>query len=146
MNRRLLIDTNILLDTAISERPGWAAAVLLLDEIAYSDTTAFVSPLSLKDAYYVLSKYRNKEEALEFVMAAMDFFDVCTVDLGICLKAGMSDEPDFEDGIIRAVAESIPVDFIISRDEKAFRKSVIKRMSAQEYIDAFCEVEETTIV
>lgn len=43
---------------------------------------------------------------------------------------------------LRACAESVPVDFIISRDGKAFARSFIKRLSAQDYINLFCEVEE----
>lgn len=57
------------------------------------------------------------------------------------MQHALSDEPDFEDGIIRACAEAAGADFIISRDERAFARSPIKRMSAQEYIDLFVPTE-----
>ena len=142
MTRRLLIDTNILLDAAMGERPGWTAATLLVDELVYEDVIGYVSALSLKDVYYVLSKYADERAARSFVLATMDLLTVADVDGALCRLAALSDEPDFEDGIIRACAEDLSVDFIISRDEKAFARSPIRRLSAQEYIDLFCTTEE----
>ncbi len=142
MTRRLLIDTNVLLDAAMDERPGWTAATLLIDELAYEDVVGYVSALSLKDVYYVLTKYADECAARSFILAAMELLIVTGVDGALCRLAALSDEPDFEDGIIRACAESLPVDFIISRDEKAFARSPIRRLSAQEYVDLFCATEE----
>ena len=142
MTRRLLIDTNILLDAAMGERTGWTAATLLVDELVYEDVIGYVSALSLKDIYYVLSKYADERAARSFVLATMDLLTVADVDGTLCRLAALSDEPDFEDGIIRACAEDLSVDFIISRDEKAFARSPIRRLSAQEYIDLFCTTEE----
>ena len=145
MNNRVLIDTNIILDAAMSERPGWAAATLLLDEIAYGETTGLVVATSLKDIYYVLAKYAGEPAARSFTAAALDALEVVAVDEAICRAAASSNEPDFEDGIVRACAESADVDFIISRDESAFRRSKIKRVTAQEYLDLFCDVAEVRL-
>ena len=38
MSRKLLLDTNVLLDVAMGERAGWAAATLLVDEFAYGQS------------------------------------------------------------------------------------------------------------
>lgn len=89
-----------------------------------------------------MTKYFDEPSAREFVAAACDAFEILPIDESICRIAIASDEPDFEDGLIRASAEVAPVDFIISRDERAFRRSTIKRMSAQEYVDAFCNATE----
>ena len=107
--------------------------------------TGYVPALSLKDAYCILTKYFDGPSAREFVAAALDAFEILPIDESICRIAIASDEPDFEDGLIRASAEVAPVDFIISRDERAFRRSTIKRMSAQEYVDAFCNATEVEL-
>lgn len=145
MRKKLLIDTNILLDAAMDERPQWRAAALLMDEFAYGEAEGYISALSLKDVYYVLTKYADEKAAREFICAAMDLFNVVEVSTSTCRTAASSNEPDFEDGLVRACAESIPVDFIISRDEKAFAKSPVKRLSAQEYLDLLCKTEEVEI-
>ena len=140
-----MIDTNILLDACMSERPDWAFAVMLLDEVAFGRLEAYIASSSLKDAYFILTKYAGEPVAREFVVSALDAFTVVGVDEAICRMAANSNEPDFEDGIIRACAEQAGVDFIISRDEEAFLRSPIKRLSAREYADLFCDVVETSI-
>lgn len=145
MSRKVLVDTNILLDACMRERPDWAFAVLLMDEFAYEDVQGYIAAGSLKDAYYVLGKYADEEAARQLVLAVMDLFEVVPLDKPLCRMAALSDEQDFEDGLIRACAESVPVDFIISRDEKAFAKSPIRRLSAQEYIGLFCDVEDINL-
>ena len=145
MNNKLFFDTNILLDAAMSTRPGWAAATLILDEIAFSHAQGFIASTSLKDVYYILSKYADEPSARRFVLALLDAFEVIPVDAALCRIAATSNEPDFENGIIRACAESVPVNFIISRDEKAFHKSPIKHLSASDYVDLFCDIEAVNI-
>ena len=143
--RRLLVDANVLLDAAMRERQGWLAATLLMDEFACGQATGLVSSLSLKDVYCVLTKYAGEPAAREYVLAVMDLFEIVAVDAALCRVAALSDEPDFEDGIVRACAESASADTIISRYEGAFARSTIKRLSAQEYLDAFCEIYEVKL-
>lgn len=145
MSKKALIDTNIILDAAMSERPDWAYAVMLLDEIAYGKLVGYIAATSLKDVYYVLCKYFGEPAAREFVAAAIDAFTIIGVDGALCRASICSNEPDFEDGVIRACAEQEGVDFIISRDEKAFLKSSIKRLSARDYVELFCEYEEIAL-
>lgn len=141
MNNRVLLDTNVILDAAMSERPGWSEATLLLDEIAYGATTGLVVATSLKDIYYVLTKYAGESAARAFAISAIDALEVVAVDESICRSAARSNEPDFEDGIVRACAESAGADFIISRDAAAFQRSKIKRVTAREYLELFCDIE-----
>ncbi len=145
MNRKLLLDTNILLDAAIEERPGCLAASLLMDEFFYESVTGYVSALSLKDVYYILSKYTDESAARRYVIALMDLFEIVPVDGALCRIAALSDEPDFEDGIVRACAENALVDFVVTRDAGAFGKSSLKCLTAQEYLDLFCDIEEVEL-
>lgn len=145
MSRKLLLDTNVLLDVAMGEREGRAAASLLVDEFAYGESVGYVSVLSLKDVYYILAKYADEPSARAFVLAVMDLFEVIPLDMALCRIAAQSDEPDFEDGLVRACAEHAGVGYIISRDEDAFAKSPIKRLSPQQYLDEFCEVEDVML-
>ncbi len=145
MRNKILVDTNVLLDACMNERPNWEYANILLDEIAYGNVEAFIAATSLKDVYYVLSKYAGESAASSFVRAAPDAFTILAIDSAICRIAASSNEPDFEDGLIRACAESANVDFIVSRDEKAFARSRIKRLSAEEYVNLFCPIEEVSL-
>ena len=145
MSRSVLIDTNILLDAAMAERPEWPYAVALLDEIAYGNLQGYIAASSLKDVYNILSRYADEHSAREFICAALDAFTVVEIDDSLCRIAAHSNEPDFEDGLIRACAERVKANFIISRDKDAFQKSSLKRLSARDYVELFCPRDETTL-
>ena len=142
MNRKLLVDTNIFLDVAIDAREEHVPGLLLWDEFLYGEIEGYVAATSLKDVYYILGKYEGESRSRDFIEAILKIFQVVPVDALVCKTAIRSNEPDFEDGIVRECAESIPVDFIISRDKSAFGRSYIKCLTAQEYIDFFCDIEE----
>lgn len=142
MNRKLLVDTNIFLDVAIDAREEHVPGLLLWDEFLYGEIEGYVAATSLKDVYYVLGKYEGESRSRDFIEAILKIFQVVPVDALVCKTAIRSNEPDFEDGIVRECAESIPVDFIISRDKSAFGRSYIKCLTAQEYLDFFCDIEE----
>ena len=59
-----------------------------------------------------------------------------------CLDALGSNEPDFEDGLIRSCAELNDVDFIISRDKDAFAGSTVRCVTAREYLTKVVEQDE----
>ena len=142
MNRKLLVDTNIFLDVAIDSREEHVPGLLLWDEFLYGEIEGYVAATSLKDVYYILGKYEGESRSRDFIEAILKIFQVVPVDALVCKTAIRSNEPDFEDGIVRECAESIPVDFIISRDKSAFGRSYIKCLTAQEYLDFFCDIEE----
>lgn len=142
MNRKLLVDTNIFLDVAIDAREEHVPGLLLWDEFLYGEIEGYVAATSLKDVYHILGKYEGESRSRDFIEAILKIFQVVPVDALVCKTAIRSNEPDFEDGIVRECAESIPVDFIISRDKSAFGRSYIKCLTAQEYLDFFCDIEE----
>lgn len=146
MNRKLLVDTNIFLDVAIDAREEHVPGLLLWDEFLYGEIEGYVAATSLKDVYYILGKYEGESRSRDFIEAILKIFQVVPVDALVCKTAIRSNEPDFEDGIVRECAESIPVDFIISRDKSAFGRSYIKCLTAQEYLDFFCDIEEIELL
>ncbi len=65
--RRLLLDTNILLDYAVPDRPHSAAAATLVHMAGAESLTIFVTPGSLKDMYYIARKYIDEQTARQYI-------------------------------------------------------------------------------
>ena len=145
MPRSVLVDTNVLIDAAVPGRTSHAAAIMLEHEVAYGKLEAFVAATSLKDVYYLIRRETDEAFAREYVQCLLRLYSLAPVDAPVCEEAAFSNEPDFEDGIIRACAESLGVDYIVSRDEAAFKNSAIKCMSPQEYADAFIDYEAVNL-
>ena len=132
---KLLFDTNALLDIAVPSRPESHEAVVLLGRVDEGLDEGFVAASSLKDFYYLMRKHASEPTARNFVRLFMALLNVLPIDSSICTCALEGDEPDLEDGLIRAVAENEGVDFVITRDKTAFEKSRIKAVPPSIYLE-----------
>lgn len=133
-SRRILFDTNILLDAIVEARPESEEAVAALRFCNGGGDLGFASSVSLKDVYYVLSKAKGEAFARIAIAELMDLLVIVPCGAEECALAAASNEPDFEDGLIRACAELNEVDFILTRDEKAFAKSRVRSVTCSEYL------------
>lgn len=136
---RLLLDTNVIVDYMVPDRPEHPYAAQLLERMADSDDRGMVSVGTLKDAYYICRRYLDEPQCRELVRMFVDLLEVPSVTQRIVREAAWSDEPDFEDGLIRAIAETNRADFIITRDRSAFRRSTVRSMSAREWLELFAQ-------
>lgn len=127
---RLFLDTNVLLDLVVANRPCHKDAVALF-EAAFShgwELAALIS--SLKDVYFVYERHHGTEaQARQAVMLLREM--LCTVELTnrVFDTAARSDEPDLEDGMVRTAAQACGAVAIVSRDEEGFLLSPIPKLS-----------------
>lgn len=137
MSSKVLLDTNVMLDLALARPEGFDAAATIAEAVAYEEVVAYVCATSLKDLYYILSKAMGEKDARTYIKAVMDDFIICSVDYALCRQAADSDEPDFEDGLVRACAENARVDFIVTRDVTAFARSKVRPIAPADYVARF---------
>lgn len=131
---RVLFDTNVLLDAFIETRPQSEEACQALKACSGGADLGLVTPGSLKDVYYVIGKRDGRGAAQAAVDQLMGMLAIVPFDMKACHVAAGSDEPDFEDGLVRAAAELNEVDFILTRDVKAFRNSPVRAVDCREYL------------
>lgn len=131
---RLLLDTNVLLDCVDPRRASHDDALQLIARCNGGGAMGIASSLSLKDVYFIMEKLYGEQSAREAVRVLADLVIIGPIGAEETLLALDSNEPDFEDGLVRACAELNDVDFIISRDQKAFRKTTIRKVTASEYL------------
>lgn len=132
---RVLIDTNILMNSLSPTRPEHQEAREVIDYCSGWGDFGMVCGLSLKDVYYLSTKLYGEQKARDIVRKLMDLLVIAPVDGEVCDMALSSDEPDFEDGIIRACAELNDADVIVTHDKDAFAHSLIRSMTAAEYLE-----------
>lgn len=127
---RVFFDTNALIDYVVASRPQHESVKKLIAAIAKNGDMPIILAASLKDVYYICCRHYGDEatarKAIRGLRAAFEVLNLSTKLIDMALD---SDEPDFEDGLIRAAAESSGCSYIISRDVKAFRSSNCKRLS-----------------
>lgn len=131
---RILLDTNILLDSVIPNRPQHDEALALLRWCNGSGDYGFAAATSFNDAYYILCRAYSEAIAHEALENLLGLVAVAPVSAEECDRSLRSNEPDFEDGLVRACAELNGADFIITRDEDAFVGSKVKSVTAKEFL------------
>lgn len=129
---KVLVDTNVLLDLVSADRPRHAEAVATVRAlIAAEDWEAHVLVSSLKEVYFIFERhYGDEATARRRVGYLMDAFELDTLTPEHAKAALISDEPDFEDGIVRTVAEKGVFDYILTRDKAGFVKSKSAKIEA----------------
>lgn len=132
---RLLLDTNVLLDCVDPGRTFHDDAMRLMAQCNGGGDIGIASSHSLKDVYFIMGKLYGEPSARAAVRVLADLVVIGPVGAEETLSALGSNEPDFEDGLVRACAELNDADFIISRDERAFRKAAIRKLTAGEYLE-----------
>ncbi len=134
----VLLDTNVVLDYVSADRPEHAVTVDALRAcLTRDDVRVFIPACLLKDVYFVYERhYGTEENARRLIALLRRVFEVVELTLDIVDSALVSNEPDFEDGIVRATAEAIGVDAIFSRDVRAFLNGPIRRLDAAGVIAA----------
>lgn len=132
---RLLVDTSYLLDLAIRGRPGEGEALRLYELMTSGTVMAHAPSSALKDFYYIARGTLSDVLRRRWIEVFLDSFDIQGFGFDDCRKALLSDEPDFEDGLVRAMAERLGVDAIVSRDSSAFAGSRVRRVTPGEAIE-----------
>ena len=134
----IILDTNIMLDYLSPTREMHLDAVSALEQLLESDTyEPVILAASIKDAYHIMCRqYGQRRE--ELVRDRLDCFRqiVTVVELTseVLDRAFSSDEPDLEDGIVRATAELRGAAAIITHDNTAYTSSTVPSMTAREFL------------
>ncbi len=131
---RLLIDTCVALDLLSAGRPQFQEANRVAELCNGGGDLGFITAGSIKDAFYVLCKICGNEMAREAVETLMGLFVVAPLAAEECDLSLRCNEPDFEDGLIRACAELNDIDFILTRDAAAFKGSKVRAMDCADYL------------
>ncbi|MEO0584079.1 MAG: PIN domain-containing protein [Bacteroidota bacterium] len=132
--RKILLDTNVILDIALNRQPFFQEAekvFLLLDS---SQLIAYVSASTITDIYYITRKAKGHSLAINFLKDLLQFVEVAGVDHSIILSAITMQSPDFEDAVQMSAAAAIQVDFIITRNQPDFSASPIPVYSPADFL------------
>ena len=124
--KKVLIETNIILDLFAKREPFYLEAAKLFSLADKMTISLYVSALSFANLNYILSKQKNSNEAkqllrkLKLIVSIIDLND--------------NDFKDFEDDLQYYSATTNSIDVIITRNLKDFQCSQLPVMTAQQFI------------
>ena len=119
MNQRLFLDTNVLLDILL-ERPGYQAALKLLQAGSGGRVSLCTSVLSMANIAYVLRKTLNPGLLTPTLKQLSSLLEVLPMDSGQLDNALLLSGPDFEDVLQAVCAVQGGCAQLITRNPKHF--------------------------
>jgi predicted nucleic acid-binding protein len=132
--KRVLFDTNILLDIALKRSPFFSDALKLFSLIDQQLITGNITATTLTDLHYIARKERGSIEAIRFIVELLDIVEVIGVDKNTIMYALALDMKDFEDAVQVSASVFNNIDIILTRNDVDFIKSPIPVKKPNEFL------------
>ena len=114
---KILLDTNVILDSLASREPYNKNADDIFDLIAKNRVKGYLNTSSVTDIYYILRKTlgdtasRNEIRKILYILQAIE---VAKADCHMALDSPIA---DFEDALVVVCADRMELDYIVTRDD-----------------------------
>lgn len=139
MNKRIFIDTNVMLDL-LGEREQFYEPIAKIATLAEKNKlTMVVSPISFATVNYFLSKFENPKISREKLRKFKIICEICSLNEHTIEKGLNSSIKDFEDALQYFSATESECEIIITRNGKDFKKSLLPVMTADEFLKSLAK-------
>ena len=132
--KRLLFDTNIILDIALKREPHYNDSVAVFLQSDNTSFFGFVTASTITDIYYIAKKEKGHATSIDFIADLIQVVDVVGIDREIIVDAIASSITDFEDAIQSLASSYNNIDFIITRNVKDFVNSEITAITPTDFL------------
>lgn len=132
--KRVLFDSDVLLDVLGKREPHFQASVQALNTVKTGKTQGYISGHAVTNIYYILSKQNGRESSRKLVISLLENLQVARVTDAIIRQALTSQMKDFEDAVTSAVAESEKLEIIITRNLRDFAASPVPAMVPADFL------------
>ena len=132
---RVLFDTCIIVDFLLNRKEFADEAEKVIIPVTEKMFYGFITVKSLMDTHYIIKKYLHDEEKTrEILNILLQSFILVDSTKQDAINALTSDIKDFEDALMVETAKNIKADYIVSRNIKDFKKSVIPTVTSKQLL------------
>ena len=133
---KIFLDTNIIIDI-LSNRVHCASAATVLHLGVTGEIGLYITNLTVANVLYITRKELGKENALLKMRELCRIVNIAPCGQEENNRAFSIPNPDFEDALQFASAETIKADVILTRNEKHFRYSSIPVMDCETFLSNY---------
>lgn len=132
--RKILIDTNVIIDIALEREPFVNDSKELIKLIDNQNIEAYISATAVTDIYYITKRKTSHEQVINFLENLFVFVSVLPVNESIVKMAMKIENNDFEDAIQIETSKQNDISVVITRDKKDYANSGLRVFCPNEYI------------
>ena len=122
---QVLVDLNVIIDVLQDRQPFYEDSASVVDAAARGEVVGWLAAHSVTTLFYVISRTRNRETAVQAVTSLLESFTVAKLDDTIIREALSLSWKDFEDAVQMASADAEGVDYLITRNIKDFQSGPV---------------------
>ncbi|MFZ5575041.1 MAG: type II toxin-antitoxin system VapC family toxin [Pseudomonadota bacterium] len=134
---KLFIDTNVVLDVLAQREPWFDDASRLLAHIEAGKASGHVAAHTLTTLHYLLLKYLGQQRTATVLIDLTSLLQVEAVDHQILQQALTLGWRDFEDAVQAVTAAQCQADYLVTRNPRDFKQSLIPVMTPSEFLAMF---------
>ena len=135
--KKVLLDTNIVLDIALKRNPHYNESFHIFSLISKKKVEAYITTTSITDIYYIIRKELNHNLSMRFIIDLVSIVRLINVTEQTILSAIETKNNDFEDAIQFTAAHENSLDLIITRNKKDFLNSQLKVFNPTEFLNLY---------
>ena len=129
--KRVLFDTNVVLDVLLDRQPYVEASAAAWAAVETGVAEGMLAAHAVTTIHYLVRKERGNAKARRIVSAILRVVGVAAVDAAVLQEALELPWPDFEDAVTAAAARTAGCEFIVTRDPKGFRGSPVRSLTPE---------------
>ncbi|MDF3131291.1 PIN domain-containing protein [Kiritimatiellaeota bacterium B1221] len=131
---KILVDTNVILDVLLNREPFVADSALVFDLVVLSRVEGYLCATTVTTLDYLLKNNLSRKEAVSCIRNLLDVFQVAPVNRLVLDNALESKITDFKDAVLEQSATVCGIDFIVTRNLKDFKKSVVPAVDPTQFL------------
>lgn len=132
--RRVLFDTNVVLDVLLDRQPYAEASAAAWAAVETGNSEGMLAAHAVTTIHYLIRKEVGAIKAKRIVSAIVRVFGVAAVDRTVVQEALQLPLSDFEDSVTAAAARLAGCECIVTRDPKGFRGSPVRSLTPEAVI------------
>lgn len=131
---RVLLDINVILDVLADREPFSDDAAAVLGRIESGNLEGFLAAHTVTTLHFLLAKHLGKARTRKVLTDLLRIVDLAPVDEDQIRHALAANWADFEDAVQAACAEGVGADYLVTRNKRDFRKSVVPTLTPAELL------------
>lgn len=132
--KRVLFDSDVLLDILAQRQPFIVASARALNTVMQNQVQGYVSDHAVTNIFYILRRQVGNEVARELLAKLLQHLQVASVTDEVIRQALNSPIKDFEDAVTSAAALTAGLEIIVTRNTPDFVASSVPAMLPDEFL------------
>ena len=128
------VDCDVIIDLLTQRTPFFHDSSLIFQLALEDKLQLFTSPLAISNIHYMLRKTKTESQTRHAIKQLLSIVDISEMNKSTVVNALESEMKDFEDAMQSYSARPLSCDYIITRNTKDYKKSVLEAKTPSEIL------------